>query len=60
VPTFSHKAQGKMMASEESRERTRKRRNMTAKYSKFKPKRWRSPTAYNRKKYRLTPDNDPG
>jgi len=50
-----------MMASEESRERTRKRRNLTVKYSKFKPKRWRAPTAYNRKKkYRLTDDLEPG
>jgi hypothetical protein len=49
-----------MMASEESRERTRKRRNLTVKYSKFKPKRWRAPTAYNRKKYRLTPDPESG
>jgi hypothetical protein len=49
-----------MMASEESRERTRKRRNLTVKYSKFKPKRWRAPTTYNRKKYRLTDDPEPG
>tara|TARA_Y100000401_G_C8281365_1_gene203654 strand:+ start:275 stop:421 length:147 start_codon:yes stop_codon:yes gene_type:complete len=48
------------MASEESRERTRKRRNLAVKYSKYKPKKIKPATAYTRKKYRLTDDPDLG